>query len=267
MATRTTKSATQNARGTGKPGALALADAGTLPAARRVPVRHTAAAPPPDRRLAILLAAEKLFATHGFHGVSIRDIAQEAGVPLALVGYYYGAKHELYHAIFQSWQGSIDQRRERLRAAIAAAEGADVLEQVLDAFIAPVVALHADPAGRWYARMAARDLAAPTPESDRAAREFFDPMAHHFIDAVQALYPRRTRGEAAWCYQFMLGAMLHFLSDVRVERLSRGQNKAADPARKDTLLAFVAAGFRAVLQSGLPATAQPKPPAPKARTR
>jgi AcrR family transcriptional regulator len=256
MATRTTTPATRIGRGGGKPGALGSADADTLPAARRVPVRRTAAAPPPDRRLAILLAAEKLFATHGFHGVSIRDIAQEAGVPLALVGYYYGAKHELYHAIFQSWQGSIDQRRERLRAVTAAAEGADVLEQVLDAFIAPVVALHADPAGRWYARMAARDLAAPTPESDRAAREFFDPMAHHFIDAVQALYPRRTRGEVSWCYQFMLGAMLHFLSDVRVERLSRGQNKAADPARKDTLLAFVAAGFRAVLQSGMPTPAR-----------
>ena len=52
----------------------------------------------PDKPLTILLAAEKLFALNGFHGVSIRDIATEAGVPLALVGYYFGAKHELYHA-------------------------------------------------------------------------------------------------------------------------------------------------------------------------
>ena len=262
MATGKASAAARLEHRAGNPAALALADA-AVPATRRVPSRRTAATPPPDRRLAILLAAEKLFAMHGFHGVSIRNIAQEAGVPLALVGYYYGAKHELYHAIFESWQSSIDQRRERLRAALAAPAAA--LEQVLDAFIAPVVTLHADPAGRWYARMAARDLAAPTPESDRAAREFFDPMAHHFIDAVQSLYPRRTRGEVTWCYQFMLGAMLHFLSDVRVERLSRGQNKAADPARKDTLLAFVAAGFRAVLQSEQPASA--KPTARKARTK
>ena len=259
MATRTATAATPIERRAGNPAARPVADA-ALPATRRVPARRVSAPPPPDRRLAILLAAEKLFATHGFHGVSIRDIAQEAGVPLALVGYYYGAKHELYHAVFQSWQGSIDQRRERLRAAMATPEAPDALEQALDAFIAPVVALHAHPEGRWYARMAARDLAAPTPESDRAAREFFDPMAHHFIDAVQALYPRRTRGEVTWCYQFMLGAMLHFLSDVRVERLSRGQNKAADPARKNTLLTFVAAGFRAVLQSGPPATTARKIP-------
>ena len=73
-----------------------------------------AQAVPPDRRTNILLAAEKLFATRGFHAVSIRDIAAEAAVPLALVGYYYGAKHELYHAIFQSWSPVIAGRLEAL---------------------------------------------------------------------------------------------------------------------------------------------------------
>ncbi|MFP5444603.1 MAG: TetR family transcriptional regulator, partial [Betaproteobacteria bacterium] len=50
----------------------------------------------PNRQANILQAAERLFATRGFHGVSIRDIADEAGVPLALVGYYYGPKLSLY---------------------------------------------------------------------------------------------------------------------------------------------------------------------------
>ena len=59
-----------------------------------------AAAPRPDRKSAILLAAEKLFAQHGYDAVSLRQIAEEAGVPLALVGYYYGQKHELFEAIF-----------------------------------------------------------------------------------------------------------------------------------------------------------------------
>ncbi len=218
------------------------------PARRQAPARRGAAAEPPvNRALAILLAAEKLFGERGYHAVSIRDIATEAGVPLALVAYYYGAKHELYHAIFESWQPAIEQRLARLNAAMAHKAAPNALEQVIEAFVAPVLALHADPQGRHYARMAARDLAAPTPEADRAHREFFDPMAHAFIDALHTLFKRRTRGDVAWCYQFMLGALLHFLSDVRVESLSRGENRAADPARKDTLVRFVAAGFRAVL--------------------
>ena len=54
----------------------------------------------PDRRQAILLAAEKLFAQHGYHAVTIRQIAEEAGVPLALVGYYFGPKHERHAGVF-----------------------------------------------------------------------------------------------------------------------------------------------------------------------
>jgi AcrR family transcriptional regulator len=226
---------------------------------RRVPdAKKTASGEAqPNRQLAILLAAEKLFALHGYHAVSIRDIATEAGVPLALVGYYYGAKHELYHAIFKSWQGSIDTRLALLQSATQDLSAPDVLERLLDSFIGPLVALHGSPEGQYYALMAARELAAPTPESDQAQREFFDPMAHAYLDALQALYPACSRGQLAWCYQFMLGAVLHFLSDTRVERLSKGENRPADPAAKDTLLCFVAAGFRAVLVAA---------PAPKTKT-
>jgi AcrR family transcriptional regulator len=220
------------------------------PVARQLPPRAAARADQPDRRLNILLAAEKLFALRGYHAVSIRDIAAEAEVPLALVGYYYGAKHELYRAIMQSWSGNIADRLDRLQAAAGEPDRSARLDRILEAFVAPLVALHASREGQYYALMAARDLAAPTPEAEEAHREFFDPMAHAFIDALMTTAPRAARGQVAWCYQFMLGAVLHFLSDRRVERLSRGENRAADPAAQDKLLTFVAAGFRAVL--GIP---------------
>lgn len=200
----------------------------------------------PDRRKNILLAAEKLFALRGFHAVSIRDIAAEADVPLALVGYYYGVKHELYHAIFESWSSAIAGRLESLRTAVAEPDPEARLMLILDSFASPLIALHQHPEGQYYALMAARDLAAPTPESERANLEFFDPLAHAFIDALMTTVPGVSRGRVAWCYQFMLGALLHFLSDKRVERLSKGENKAADPAAKQELIAFLAGGFRAV---------------------
>jgi len=226
---------------------------------RELPARRAAMqAQAPNRRLDILLAAEKLFATHGYHGVSIRDIAQEAGVPLALVGYHYGAKHELYHAIFESWRPSIERRRALLAQAMAEPQASDALERVIEAFIGPLVAMHGDPEGRYFAAMAARDLAVPTPEAEQAQRDSFDPLAHAFIDALQQLSARRTRADVAWCYQFMLGATLQFLSGTRIERLSRGTARAADPARQGTLVAFVAAGFRAVLGSAERAPARKK---------
>lgn len=215
--------------------------------ARRMPAGRLAREAQPDRRKNILLAAEKLFALQGFHAVSIRDIAAEAQVPLALVGYYYGAKHELYHAIFESWSPTISGRLDALRATAQIADPHERLTRILDAFVSPLIELHQHPEGQYYALMAARDLGSPTPEVDRAHREIFDPMAHAFIDALMTTVPSASRGQVAWCYQFMLGALLHFLADRRVERLSGGENKAADPAAKTVLLKFITAGIRGVL--------------------
>src|ERR1700759_5610923 len=43
----------------------------------------------------ILDSAEKLFAWHGFHGTSIRDIAIDADYQFALIGYHFGSKLDL----------------------------------------------------------------------------------------------------------------------------------------------------------------------------
>lgn len=56
-----------------------------------------------------------MFALNGYHAVTIRQIAQEAGVPLALVGYYQGQKHELFHAIFEHWNHTIAERLAALQ--------------------------------------------------------------------------------------------------------------------------------------------------------
>jgi AcrR family transcriptional regulator len=53
-----------------------------------------------QKQLSILDAAEKLFASQGFHGTSVRDIAQEANVNIAMISYYFGSKEKLIEAIF-----------------------------------------------------------------------------------------------------------------------------------------------------------------------
>lgn len=203
--------------------------------------------PRPDRRQAILLAAEKLFAQYGYHAVTIRDIAEEAGVPLALVGYYYGQKHELFHAIFEHWRSSIEARLAALRAIDTAHPTAATLRQIIEAFTGPVIALRASAEGEYYALLVARELYHAREETDRVLRSLFDPLAHAFIDALQQALPHASRGQAAWVYQFALGALLHHLSDDRVERLSRGENRRGDPAAAPLLVAFIVGGITQAL--------------------
>lgn len=200
----------------------------------------------PDRKAAILLAAEKLFAQYGYHAVSIRQIAAEAGVPPALVGYYYGAKHEMFHAIFAHWLPTIDARLARLAEALNGPQPATV-HGVVQAFVEPVLALRSSAEGEYYAMLVARELVYRTPDTDRVLAEMFDPMAHAFIDALHQLCPTWPRARAAWAYQFAMGALLHHLVDYRVERLSHGESQPNDTAAAPLLIDFITAGIDAAL--------------------
>ncbi|MBT4522222.1 MAG: CerR family C-terminal domain-containing protein [Halieaceae bacterium] len=53
-------------------------------------------------RQALLEAGMEIFARDGFHAASTRAIAQRAGTNQALIGYHFGGKKALYHAVFEA---------------------------------------------------------------------------------------------------------------------------------------------------------------------
>lgn len=55
-----------------------------------------------DKRQVLMDTAERLFAERGFEAVSVRELAAEAGVNLAMVSYYFGSKEGLFEAIIES---------------------------------------------------------------------------------------------------------------------------------------------------------------------
>lgn len=88
---------------------------------------------PEEKSRALLLdAAKKLFGNKGFNGTTVREIAQEAGVNLSLVSYYFEGKEGLYRtcldqfgqarlSVAQRILAPVDTRSEfrlRLRMAI-----------------------------------------------------------------------------------------------------------------------------------------------------
>lgn len=74
---------------------------------------------------AMLDAAERLFSDRGFTAVSVRDIAQAAGVSHALVHRYLGSKEEIYRAVLK--------RNEDVMRAVAS--GTDDLGEALSLMI------------------------------------------------------------------------------------------------------------------------------------
>jgi len=58
-------------------------------------------------RRCILEAAQRLFASHGYHGASIRDIVQACGVSNAVLYYHFGSKQNLYFEVLGEYIAAV----------------------------------------------------------------------------------------------------------------------------------------------------------------
>src|SRR5580698_11637361 len=85
----------------------------------------------------LLSSAEALFAERGFNGVSVRDIANAAGVNSALVGYYFRGKEGLLAEVYTRHCEPLKRERARLLADYTQGGNPATLEQILEAFIRP----------------------------------------------------------------------------------------------------------------------------------
>lgn len=64
-----------------------------------MPLQYSLAMEMNQKKIGILQVAEKLFSEKGFDGTSVRDIAKESGVNVAMISYYFGSKEKLLAAL------------------------------------------------------------------------------------------------------------------------------------------------------------------------
>lgn len=227
-----------------------------VPAARR-------GRPPKSRdkvggqtRDAILDAAEDLFSKHGFYGVTIREVSREAGVDTALVHYYFGAKRDLFDAVFIRRAEVWNNERVEAINRYAREAGADMtLEGVLDAFLRPPFewSLKGGPGWKHYAALVAQTNANPAFGGETMAR-YFDPAIRRLIELIKDVLPHAAETDLYWAYHNLSGALTLTLGETgRLDRLSNGLCRSGDlESACRYMVTFAAAGFRAVCA--------PKPP-------
>ena len=83
---------------------------------------------------AILVAAEDRFARLGFHGTSLQQIGEQAGVARSTPAYFFGSKEALYDAVLAR---AVARAQEAMARAYAAEESsaADAVESYVGAFL------------------------------------------------------------------------------------------------------------------------------------
>src|ERR1700754_1249200 len=113
-----------------------------------------------NTREAILTTAERLFAEHGVHSVSNRQVSEAAGQGNnAAVGYHFGTKTDLVRAIARKHAEQIDVQRRRM---VAEVSGSTEVRDWVACLVRPLTD-HLASLGHptWFARFGAQAMADP----------------------------------------------------------------------------------------------------------
>lgn len=198
-----------------------------------------------DRRDGILDAAEGLFCVHGFHGVTVRAVAREAGVDPALLNYYFTSKRGLFDAVFLRRAEIVNSQRQHSMNRYEASTAAMTVEGCLQAFFEPVLQWWETGGDGWrnYLRLVALVNNTPT-WGGQTMTQFFDPVIQKLIDMLRTCLPEARDEDLYWCYHFVSGALsLSFADTGRIDNLSGGLCRSNDVAAVRKRLAyFLASG-------------------------
>ena len=197
----------------------------------------------------VLIAAERLFALHGFQNVSVRDITAEAGVNLASVNYHFGSKDALLFEIFRTRTAELNRARARmLHEASDRHQGKPPVREILRALFEPPL--------RWSSpghdrRISVQFIIRARSEGADNIREVLRTDVSHlrrFADALMAAWPELAPEDVYWRLHFCLG-MVHnnrFAEFDRLHTLSEGATRESDTeALLRRMLDFAEAGFLA----------------------
>jgi AcrR family transcriptional regulator len=177
----------------------------------------------------ILAAAEELFAASGYEGTSVRQIAQKAGVPVALVSYHFGSsKLGVYRRVFESHTPTIVAERNAGLALAELEQDPDRrLASIVKAVLVPMLKLRTAEGRRSLGQLLAREVSDPRSVERGIIKDLLDPIAAAVTDLLKATLPNRSAAEIHWAYQMIIGTMTFIMLDAgRIRRISGG---ACDP--------------------------------------
>lgn len=204
-----------------------------------------------SRKRRILDASERLFAEHGYDGVTLRQIATMADVDVALTNYHFGSKDRLFRAVFERRALILNQVRiDALEDCVAdAAPNTPSLEAIIDAYLRPLgdIQASADDGWRHYLSLVAW-VNSSTEWGNELMSEYFNTYVKRFLDVLRQALPNADESAIQWGYQFMSGALtLTFADTGRMDQLSDGRASSAETRTGyEHMIPFIAAGFRRI---------------------
>ena len=169
-----------------------------------------------ETRTTLIDTGARLFAQHGYDGVSMRTLASEAEVNLATVGYHFGGKAGLYEAIINEIIAvrddlfpTSDEVKERMEAA---GESRYARGDVVTWFVSHLVQeIVGEEEYVWPTIIVSRELAHPSALYSKLEDDFFNPSFESLCTLVNYASPGVTREDivlSAHCIVSMIIKLL-----------------------------------------------------------
>jgi AcrR family transcriptional regulator len=177
----------------------------------------------------ILRTAERLFAERGFNGVSVRELAAEAQVNIASIGYHFENKEGLLSEVYRRHCEPLIEERLRGLEASSRLRGQARIAAIIEAFVRPALQQVEVEDGAAFIRLRAVLSGENSDLLEKLVAENFDQSSTAFIDELCACLPHLTRTDVCWRFHFLLGTIYYTAAGPhRITAFSHGRCDPSD---------------------------------------
>ena len=205
----------------------------------------------------LLRSTEKLFASKGVAGVTMRDIAHQTKTNLASAHYHFGSKEGMVLEMIKSKIEPINaKRRKRLHDAKFNSPNHRLPTiEIFRALILPVGEEVEKQIGNksGIIEIIARSFTEPATFLEKVHKRFFGELSQVFMNELKISHPKASEVDLYWNYHFAVSSMLGALAQHRrIHDFSSGKcNANAVHDMIERLIVFVSNGFDAGIKKKL----------------
>jgi AcrR family transcriptional regulator len=182
----------------------------------------------------ILRTAERLFAERGFSNVSVRELAGEAKVNIALIGYHFSSKEGLLSEVYRRHCEPMIEERLRGLEAASHLRGRARVAAIIEAFVRPALEQIEAKDGATFIRLRAVLSGENSELLEKLVAKNFDESSTAFIDALCDCLPSLSRTEICWRFHFLLGAI--YYTAAGPHRIYAFSNGACNPSDNEAVI-------------------------------
>jgi AcrR family transcriptional regulator len=197
-----------------------------------------------ETRERLLDAAVHLFAEHGFHKVTVRDICRDAGANVAAINYHFGGKSGLYEQVLRKAMAIMQATTEEIREAGEHQRPEVQLEAAITIFLTRVITTP----NRWIQQLMLQEVSSPTPAFDMVLDDVLKPRIAYVRNAIAGIIGcRGDDSRVAMCVMSVQAQLFALLNNPLAGRLE-GPKLTPDRAKAIArhIACFSIAGVRAI---------------------